>query len=100
MTSEVLPCLLMCGAGGPVRGSRREARDQPAAFWKVYSQQDSRETRVGALCFHTVLVQTVPWCSAAERCVDPWLLRYLTLTWAFLVAQLVKNPPAVQETWL
>ena len=23
-----------------------------------------------------------------------------TFTWAFLVAQTVKNPPAVQETWV
>ena len=29
-----------------------------------------------------------------------WHFSWCTLHWAFLVAQLVKNPPAVRETWV
>ena len=30
----------------------------------------------------------------------PGIYSHLSVKWAFLVAQLVKNPPAMQETWV
>ena len=34
------------------------------------------------------------------RSTGEWIGYPLQYSWAFLVAQLVKNPPAMQETWV
>ena len=54
------------------------------------------------------LVKNLPACSAGESCSIPGSGRSagevigtpLQDSWAFLVAQLVKNPPAMQVTWV
>ena len=59
-------------------------------------------------CFPDSTVGKEPTCNAGDPDSLPWLGRFigegvgypLQYFWASLVAQLVKNPPAMQETWV
>ena len=39
-------------------------------------------------------------CLRELLCLSPWILCTPLFSWASLVAQLVKNPPAMRETWV
>ena len=64
-----------------------------------YNQKDSEHHNEQWKCLGRLM--SLKWSSKAGKVVVKLILRVtFYLSWASLVAQLVKNPPAMQETWV
>ena len=81
----------------PAGGARGRARCVQASLCPLLSPEKRLSAR--QLCVWPRPAATLPGPCSARQAPDDVRMR-LTVTWALPVAQMVKNPPAMRETWI
>ena len=73
---------------------------RPSIIWYNHLHQTLLVTCLGQRESHTLVRAILPIQWSRERSLKPDCLALNGVSWASLVAQMVKNPTAVQETWV